>query len=142
MRRIHFSAAAAVLAITTHAWAGGGPFPADATQDLTSLNGGAQVIAELHEAQRLDLLSNVERDFPSVVVGGASDSALSADDPRTVRAKIHAETVEAGRLGVLGSGEGDQPVATAAQEELIAAAGRRAVDDLRAEQRVVRATGG
>jgi hypothetical protein len=58
-----------------------------------------------------------------------------------VRTRLHAEAVEAGRLGVLNSGEGNPPIATASQEELIAAAGRRAVDDIQTAQRVVGATG-
>ncbi len=52
-------------------------------------------------------------------------------DPRKLRAKIAAEAREANRLGLLAFGEGDAPVATDEQEQLIAKAGRRAVEDLR-----------
>jgi hypothetical protein len=141
MRRVHSSAVAAVLAIATNAWAGGGPYPVDAGDHPAPSMTRSQVIAELHEAQRLGLVSNVGSDFPSVGGSGGTGDTFSAGDPRTVRARLHAEAVEAGRLGVLSSGEGNPPIATASQEELIAVAGRRAVDDLQTAQRVVRATG-
>jgi hypothetical protein len=141
MRRIHSSAIAAVLAITSSAWAGSGPYSADTDVDPAPGKTRSAVVAELHEAQRLGLMSNSESDFPTIRVGGASANTFSAGDPRTVRARLHAEAVEAGRLGVLNSGEGNPPIATASQEELIAAAGRRAVDDIQTAQRVVGATG-
>lgn len=141
MRQVHLSAFAAVLALTTQAWAGGEPYPADAGYDAAAGKTRSQVIAEVHAAQRLGLMSNVESDFPSAAVGGASGNSVGAAESRTVRARIHAEAVEAGRLGLLSFGEGNPPVATTAQEELIAAAGRRAVDDIQTAQRVVRATG-
>ena len=141
MRQVHSSAFAAVLVITTSAWAGGGPYPVDAGYDQASSRTRAQVIAELREAQRLGLMSSVEGDFPNIAVSGGTGNAFSAGDPRTVRARVHAETVEAGRLGVLGYGEGNPPVATASQEELIAAAGRRAVDDIMVAQRAVSTIG-
>jgi len=111
MQRIHLSGAAAVLAITTSAWAGGAPYPADTGYDRASSRTRAEVIAEL-QAEPVD----------TFVMSG---------DPRMLRARIHAEAVQAGRLGLLSFGEGDPPVATAAQEELIAAAGEQAVGQAR-----------
>ena len=44
------------------------------------------------------------------------------------RAQVKAELREAARLGLLSFGEGDVPVATPAQEQLIADAGRHAAE--------------
>jgi len=86
----------------------------------------AEVIADLHEAQRLGLMSNAESGLPNV--GAAGDGHTFGGDPGVVRTRTHAETVEAGRLGILSFGEGDPRVATASQETMITAAGRQAVD--------------
>jgi len=121
MKRVQLSGGALLLAVTASAWAGGGLYPADTGDTHASNRTRAQVVAEIHQAQRLGLMESVEGDFfPNVEV--------SADpgDARELRARIHAETLEAGRLGLLSVGEGDPPVATAAQEQLIAAAGQRA----------------
>jgi len=139
MKRVHLSGVALVLAVTTSAWAGGGPYSLDIGYDHASSKTRAQVIAELHEAQRLGLLTSVDSDFPSVKASQeeSGDTVIVWGDARAMRAKIHAETVEANRLGLLSVGEGNPPVATAEQEELIAAAGRRAVETILGAQSAV-----
>lgn len=121
MKRVQLSGGALLLAVTASAWAGGGLYPADTGDMHASSKTRAQVVAEIHEAQRLGLIDSVDGDFfPNVEV------SVDPGDARELRAKIHAETLEAGRLGLLSVGEGDPPVATAAQEALIAAAGQQA----------------
>lgn len=131
MKRVHLSAVALLLAVTTSAWAAVEPYPAAVQAEDAPAMTRAEVAADLHEAQRLGLLSNVESDFPYAGAAVRSEHTFGAGDARAVRAKMHAETVEAGRLGILSFGEGDPPVATVSQEELIATAGRNAVDALR-----------
>lgn len=137
MKRVHLSAVALLLAVTTSAWAAVEPYPAAVQAEDAPAMTRAEVAADLHEAQRLGLLSNVESDFPYAGAAVRSEHTFGGD-PGVVRTKTHAETVEAGRLGILSFGEGDPPVATASQEELIAAAGRQAVDALRVAEGVTR----
>jgi predicted RNase H-like HicB family nuclease len=85
----------------------------------------AEVIAELEEAQRLGLITNGEQDV----------KVVTPDAPGKSRAEVIAELEEAQRLGLLNFGEGDVPVATAEQEALIAAAGRRAAEQLQVAKR-------
>lgn len=136
MNRVHLSAVALLLAVTTSAWAAVEPYPAAVQGEDASASTRAEVVADLYEAQRLGQLSNVESDLPNV--GAAGSGHTFAGDPGVVRTRTHAETVEAGRLGILSFGEGDPPVATASQEKLIAAAGRQAVDALRVAEGVAR----
>jgi hypothetical protein len=94
----------------------------------------AEVAAELAEAQRLGLMSNVEA-FPTYHAANAAPGetfVVWGDAAQVVlRAKVRAETQVASRLGLLNFGEGDPPIATAEQESLIAAAGHRAVERAR-----------
>lgn len=133
MKQVHFSSVALMLAVTTSAWAGVEPYPEAVQAEQVSTKTRAAVIAELHEAQRLGLISRGEGDFPSVKLNQqAADSATLQGDAGTMRAKIHAETLEAASLGLLSFGNGSPPIATAEQEKLIAAAGESAVNRARA----------
>lgn len=138
MKRVHLSGVALVLAVTTSAWAGVEPYPAAVQVEEVSTKTRAEVIAELHEAQRLGLMTSVDGDFPSARFSQESgDTVIVWGDARALRVKIHAETIEANRLGLISVGEGNPPVATAEQEELIAAAGRRAVETILGAQSAV-----
>jgi hypothetical protein len=120
-------------------------YPPVAFDEMVSTKTRAEVVAELHEAIR----SGKMYDFPityadkvalaeerRIVAGNAQPAAHPDDtvvvwgDARVVRAKIQAEAAEANRLGLLSFGEGDPPAATAAQEQLIAAAGQRAAEQI------------
>lgn len=147
MTRLQGCTAAVLLAVGTGAWAGGGLYPPLAVDDGVVTKTRAQVTAELQEAIRsgkmYDQLFTYEDKraldearalaASEAQASGQSASASSSDvvvvwgDARVVRAKIRAETEEANRLGLLAFGEGDPPIATAEQEELIAAAGRLAI---------------
>jgi hypothetical protein len=141
MKQVHLSSVALLLAVTTSAWAGVEPYPeAVQGQDLSTRT-RAQVIAELHEAIRLGQMY----DFPMMYAQTqllasagerAGDVAASRGDQRQLRAKVSAEATEANRLGLLTSGEGDTPVATAEQEALIAAAGERATSHVKVARQV------
>ena len=127
MKRVHLSAVALLLAITTSAWADGGPYSPDISYDHASGKTRAQVIAELQEAQRLGLMTLLDGDFVNLkVTEKAGDTIV---DQRALRVQIRAETQEAARLGLLSNGEGGSTFATPQQQEMIAAAGRRAADD-------------
>ena len=150
MRRVHSCSAGLLLAVCTGAWAGGGLYPPLAVDDGVITKTRAEVTAELQEAIRsgkmYDQLFTYEdrRAFAEAralaaaeaqasgqsASAGSSNAVVVWGDARIVRARIRAETEEASRLGLLAFGEGDPPVATAEQEELIAAAGRRAVSQL------------
>jgi hypothetical protein len=99
------------------AFAGGGPYPLPAIPESGPSQTRSQVLADLHEAQRMGLTIVGERDIPS---------KFSAST--TTRAQVVAEMREAQRLGLLNFGEGDVPVASPEQEKLIADAGRRATE--------------
>ena len=154
MGRVRVCVAAVLLAASANAGAGGGLYPPLAIDEGISTKTRAQVVAELHEAIRLGAMQEGERDFPTITAaqnraiarageradGGEVAQRAIADypddvivvwgDPRVVRTRIQAEAAEANRLGLLSFGEGDPPVATSEQEQMIAAAGRRAVDRL------------
>lgn len=133
MKQVHLSSVALMLAVTSSAWAGVEPYPDAVLAEQVSAKTRSAVIAELHEAQRLGLISRGEGDFPSVKFNQQSaDSATLQGNARTMRAKIHAETLEAASLGLLSFGNGNPPIATSAQEKLIAAAGELAVNLARA----------
>ena len=160
MTRLHLCGSALLLAVSAGAYAGPyagiEPYPAAVEVALASTVTRARVSAELQEALRLGLIRSGEGDFPVVTpaqmtmianagaraAGNAAaiapgdgaqadDTVIVWGDPRLLRAKVRAETIEAARLGLLSFGEGDPPVATAAQEQQIAAAGRRAVEEQR-----------
>jgi len=102
------------------AFAGGGPYPEPAIPESGTSKTRAQVLAELHEAQRLGLIHVGEGDI-------RSDPSKQPGSIKT-RAQVVAEMREAQRLGLLNFGEGDVPVASPEQEKLIADAGRRAAE--------------
>lgn len=142
MRKVHISAAALVLAVTTSAWAGIEPYPEAVQGESVSTATRAQVVGELREAQRLGLMTSGDGSFPNVASGeGTGNSSTVLGNGRELSVRIHAETIEAARLGLLGSGEGNPPIATAEQEKLIAAAGDHAVDDFQSAQRTLRTAG-
>ena len=127
MKRTHLPAAVLLLAVTASAWADGGPYSPDIGYDPASSKTRAQVIAELQEAQRLGLMTLLDGDFVNLkVTEKAGDTIV---DQRVLRVQIRAETQEAARLGLLSNGEGGSTFATPQQQEMIAAAGRRAADD-------------
>ena len=141
---------ALLLCVATAAWAGVEPYPEAVMGQAVSTKTRAEVVAELRDAIRLGRMY----DFPSLYsdkqvreqeIRQASVAATTADQPagneagdvvivwgdaRLARVKIQAEAAEANRLGLLAFGEGDPPIATAAQEEMITAAGRRAVSQV------------
>lgn len=139
---------ALALAMATSAWAGGiEPYPDAVVGPSVSTKTRAEVVAELQDAIRTGQMFDSQSVYDGWLThanefGQASDaaqaSAQMANDPdgtfivwgnaSMMRAKIQAEAAEANRLGLLSFGEGDPPVATAEQEQLIAAAGRRAVE--------------
>ena len=157
MTRVQICGAALLLAVSARAWADGGIYPPLAVNDDVPTKTRAQVVAELQEAMRHGLVTWGEadaqvrapvqaqtiRDAFSYVVEAATGRAQWTEqpiaaqpdeavvvwgDPRVLRAKVRAETLEAARLGLLVNGEGGPPFPTVEQLELIAAAGQRAVD--------------
>jgi hypothetical protein len=146
MKRVLTTSAALVLSVTASAWAAVGPqysvepYPASFLVEKASPRTRPEVLAELHEAQRLGLMSGVEGDFFNVKVGQeAGDAAVGWADAGAIRVKVRAEALEAARLGMLSVGEENPPIATAEQEKMITAAGRRAVDGIVSTQTAVRA---
>ena len=143
------SGTALLLCVATAAWAGVEPYPEAVMGQAVSTKTRAEVAAELRDAIHLGRMY----DFPNLYsdkqaraeeIRQASVAATTASQPagteagdvvivwgdaRLVRVKIQAEAAEANRLGLLAFGEGDPPVATAEQEQLIAAAGRRAISN-------------
>jgi hypothetical protein len=148
MRRVHSCAAGLLLAVGTGAWAGGGLYPPLAVDDGVVTKTRAEVTAELQEAIRSGKMYDQlftyedkqalaeERRQAGIAAQAAGqpagfdpgDVVIVWGDARLMRTKIQAEAAEANRLGLLAFGEGDPPVATAEQEALIAAAGRRAIE--------------
>lgn len=147
MRRVHGCAAGILLAFGAAAWAGGGVYPPPAVDDGAAPKSRAEVVAELQEAIRTGRMYDVtftyadkqalaasdQRDGSAEVAGVrpqatfADDAIVVWGDARVMRTKIQAEAAEANRLGLLSFGEGNPPVATEEQEQMIAAAGRRAI---------------
>ncbi len=143
MRRVHSCVPGLLLAVSATAWASVEPYPEAITGPAASTRTRAEVLAELHQAIRSGEVS----DFPHLYAdkqalaeersqAGVAAQAADVDpdgtvvvwgDSRLMRAKIQAEAAEANRLGLVSVGEGNPPTATAEQELLIAAAGRRAI---------------
>jgi Domain of unknown function (DUF4148) len=136
MSRVHFSGVALLLAVSTGAWGGGGEYVDAKGFEHASSKTRAQIGVELREAQRIGLMSNIESHYPDVDIADTFAGGSVAADRRTLRVRVRAETLEAGRLGLLSSGDGNALFATAEQEELIAVAGRLAVKDALSSQRV------
>lgn len=151
MRRVHSCVSGLLLVVSATAWAGVEPYPDAVIGETVSTKTRAEVVTELHQAiragrmydfpvmyadkqaiaeERRQVASNAQAAGQSTNAGG-SNAVVVWGDARLVRAKVRAETEEANRLGLLSFGEGDPPIATAAQEEQIAAAGRRAVEAIR-----------
>ena len=66
MKKVHISTVAAMLAITTSAWAAGiEPYPESALGQDASTKTRSEVITELHEALRLGQIEIGEGDFPN-----------------------------------------------------------------------------
>jgi len=149
MRQIQACVSGFLLAVTATAWAGVEPYPEAVIGEAPSTRTRAEVVAELREAilagQMFDhpymyrdqlaharagnpVAGDPRAEGPAII--SADGSVVVWGNARLMRAKIQAEAAEANRLGLLSFGEGDPPVATAEQERLIAAAGRRAVATL------------
>jgi hypothetical protein len=149
MRRVHGCVSGLLLAISATAWAGVEPYPEAITGPAVSTKTRAEVVAELQDAisrgRMYDLpymyadrvafaqSSGAAGDVQSTtqVTAGPDGAVVVWGDARLARVRIQAEATEANRLGLLAFGEGDPPIATAEQEQLIAAAGRRAIAGLR-----------
>ena len=161
MTRVQTCSAAVLLAACTAAWAGGGMYPPLAADDGAPGRTRAEVVAELHEAIRsgrmYDNLFTYEdkwalaeaRALAASETQVAGRVTISPDgavvvwgDARAARVRIQAEAAEANRLWLISFGEGDPPAATAEQEALIAAAGRRAVEALYADDTIGRTAAG
>ena len=146
MRRFQACVSGFLLAVTATAWAGVEPYPEAVMGQAAPSRTRAEVVAELQQAILAGQMFDepyLYRDRQAYARAGnpvAGDSwaeepaVISADgtvivwgNARLMRAKIQAEAAEANRLGLLSFAEGDPPLATAEQEQLIAAAGRRAV---------------
>jgi hypothetical protein len=137
MRHLHTSSAALLLAITATAWAGDiEPYPGAVQVNDASTTTRSQVIAELHEAQRLGLMMGSDGSYPPVA---ADHAVIAAGEGRVLRARVRAEALEASRLGLLGIGEADAPRSTTEQEALISAAGERAAGQERLTSQVAAA---
>lgn len=108
------------MTVAGSAIAGGGKYPEPYLWQGESGKSRAEVIAEMEEAKRLGQFT----------LGDDGPSFLSNQAQGKSRAEVVAELEEAQRLGLLSSGDGNVPVATAEQEALIAAAGRRAAKQL------------
>ena len=124
MTRVQLSSIALMLAASTFAWADGGAYPAPYA-DSADVAGKtrAQAVAELHEAQRLGLMTRVEGDFVSLQLTERAGETVA--DQAASRTQVRAETQEAARLGLLRNDEAGSLVATPQQQEMIAAAGHR-----------------
>lgn len=144
MRRVHSCVPGLLLAVSASAWAGGGFYPPLAVEDGVATRTRAEVVAELHDAIRVGRMydfplmyadkqalaeaqSQVAEASGQASVANAADVIVVWGDARVMRTKIQAEAAEANRLGLLAFGEGDPPIATAEQEQMIAVAGRRAI---------------
>ena len=102
----------------------GSAFAQEATQDfqpssMLSTKSRAEVRAELLQAQRAGTLET--RNYAEASDAPAAASTLT-------RAQVVAESREALRLGATDANEADVRVATPAQQQLIRAAGLRALD--------------
>jgi hypothetical protein len=145
MGRVQICSAALLLGVSAGAWAGVEPYPEAVIGPDVSTKTRAQVVTELHEAIRAGKMY----DFPNMYadkvalaqarqeIARTAQPAARSDDTvvvwgnaRVVRARVQAEAAEANRLGLLSFAEGDPPVATAAQEQLISAAGQRAAEQM------------
>jgi len=126
MTRVQLSSVALMLAASTCAWADGGAYPTPyaGSADVAGKT-RAQVTAELHEAQRLGLVTRVDGDFVNLNVAERAGDTIA--DQRVLRAQVRAQTQEAARLGLLRNSEGGSLIASPQQQEKIAAAGRSAV---------------
>ncbi len=85
----------------------------------------AQVVADLHKAERLGQISVGEDE-------GEGDQVLFKPHPDVSRAQIAGELHEAEQLGLVTNGYGTSPSVNAVQERLIDEAGRQAAEQSKA----------
>jgi Domain of unknown function (DUF4148) len=109
------------MTVAGSALAGDGDYPDAYLWKGESTKTRAEVTAEMEEAKRLGQFT----------VGDDGPAAFANDGPGKSRAEVAAELEEAERLGLLHFGEGGPKVATPEQEQMIAAAGRRAAEQVR-----------
>jgi len=119
MKAIHTLLSVLAFGVAGSAFAGGDTYPEPAIPTSESVKSRAEVIAETREAQRLGLLTV-----------GEEDIRVAMPESVKSRAEVIAELREAQRLGLLTIGEEDVRVATAQQAQMIAAAGRRAAEQM------------
>jgi hypothetical protein len=150
MKRVRICGAALLLAVSAAAQAGFEPYPQAVQAEPPSTKTRAQVATELQEAIREGQVTYGEGDnavrapvqtqtiadaFRHLIDSASartSDAAYPGDtvvvwgDHVASRAQVHAETLEASRLGLLANRE-DGNFPTTEQLEMIAAAGQRAM---------------
>jgi hypothetical protein len=150
MRRVQICGAVLLLAVSAAARAGVEPYPQAVQVEEAPAKTRAQVVAELQEAIHQGRITFGEGDnavrapvqtqtiadaFRNVIdpASGRTDEAAYAGDVVVVwgdgsapREQIHAETLQAARLGLLANRE-DGNFPTTEQLEMIAAAGQRAI---------------
>jgi hypothetical protein len=83
---------------------------------------GSTISREQVRQEMLDAYARGDRDY------GERGYVVAEAQPSRSRAEVLAELHEATRLGLVSVGEGDVPVATAEQEQLIAKAGHDAAE--------------
>jgi hypothetical protein len=151
MRRVQSCVSGFLLLASATAWAGIEPYPEAVIGESASTRSRAEVVAELREAIRSGRMydhpymyadrqafaqagsqAGGETRAAAQVTVGPDGAVVVWGDTRAARVRIQAEAAEANRLGLLSFGEGDPPIATDEQEQLIAVAGRRAVESMRA----------
>jgi len=142
MKHVQFSTIAAMLAVTTSAWAAGiEPYPESELGPEISTKTRSEVISEVQEAVRQGKLTIGEDDFPRITLEPQTgDMATAKLNDAVLRTRVRAETNEAGRLGLLSVGDPTIPIATAEQEESIAEAGRIAAEALVSAQVLTKPT--
>lgn len=119
MKSIHTLMSVVAFSLAGSAFAGGGPYPEPAIPGGESVKSRAAVAAEAREAQKLGLLTVGEEDVRIAMPASVKS-----------RAEVAAEASEAQHLGLLTVGEEDVRVATSEQQLQIAAAGRRAAEQM------------
>ncbi len=92
--------------------------PAPELQHFASTTSRAEVTAATAQAARAGLIARNDADIERVAGLGVV--------PQKSRAQVHAEMIEARRLGLVAFGEGAAPLASAEQLEAIRLAGLRA----------------
>jgi len=120
------SGVALLLAVTTSAWADGGPYSPGIGSDKRQARRGRRSSPSFHDAQRLGLLTSADGDFLNLKVTEGAGATIV--DQRVVRAGS-AQRLRKRQDSGAEQREGGSNMATPQQQEMIAAAGRRAADD-------------